>query len=110
MYIFIYLIMYRSANLHTQNDLLMNTLLEFYNNPHNIHIMMNIKNNETWNKSTADEPLMNGLINTIENKHYAVKLIFDIFQKKKRPHFSKMDIFKMSNFGKSQHKFILCFY
>ena len=28
-----------------------------------------IKNNETWNKSTADEPLMNGLINTIENKH-----------------------------------------
>ena len=31
-----------------------------------------IKNNETWNKSTADEPLMNGLINTIENKHYAV--------------------------------------
>ena len=27
-----------------------------------------IKNNETWNKSTADEPLMNGLINTIENK------------------------------------------
>ena len=31
-----------------------------------------IKNNENWNKSTADEPLMNGLINTIENKHYAV--------------------------------------
>jgi hypothetical protein len=31
-----------------------------------------IKNNETWNKSTADEPLMNQVINTIENKHYAV--------------------------------------
>jgi len=31
-----------------------------------------IKNNESWNKSTADEPLMNQVINTIENKHYAV--------------------------------------
>ena len=31
-----------------------------------------IKNNENWNKSTADEPLMNQVINTIENKHYAV--------------------------------------
>jgi len=31
-----------------------------------------IKNNETWNKSTADEPIMNQVINTIENKHYAV--------------------------------------
>jgi hypothetical protein len=43
-------------------------------------------------------------------KHYAAKLIFHIFQKKKRPHFSKMDIFKMSNFGKLQHKFIPCFF
>jgi hypothetical protein len=43
-------------------------------------------------------------------KHYAAKLIFHIFQKKKWPHFSKMDILKMSNFGKSQHKFIQCFY
>jgi hypothetical protein len=31
-----------------------------------------IKNNETWNKSTADEPIMNHVINSIENKHYAV--------------------------------------
>ena len=31
-----------------------------------------IKNNETWNKSTADEPIMNQVINSIENKHYAV--------------------------------------
>ena len=29
-----------------------------------------IKDMETWNKSTADAPLMNGLINSIENKHY----------------------------------------
>jgi len=29
-----------------------------------------IKDAETWNKSTADAPLMNGLINSIENKHY----------------------------------------
>ena len=42
-------------------------------------------------------------------KHYAVKPKFDIFQKKKLPHFSKMDIFKMSNFGKRQHKFIQLF-
>ena len=42
-------------------------------------------------------------------KHYAVKLIFHIFRKKKWPHFSKMDIFKMSNFGKCQHKFIHLF-
>ena len=31
-----------------------------------------IKDAETWNKSTADEPIMNQVINTIENKHYAV--------------------------------------
>ena len=31
-----------------------------------------IKNNENWNKSTADEPIMNQVINSIENKHYAV--------------------------------------
>jgi hypothetical protein len=31
-----------------------------------------IKDNETWNKSTADEPIMNQVINSIENKHYAV--------------------------------------
>ena len=43
-------------------------------------------------------------------KHYAAKLKIDIFRKKKWPHFSKMDIFKMSNFGKSQHKFIRCFF
>jgi hypothetical protein len=42
-------------------------------------------------------------------KHYAAKLIFDIFRKKKWPHFSKMDILKMSNFGKHQHKFIQLF-
>jgi hypothetical protein len=30
-----------------------------------------IKNMETWNKSTADAPIMNGLINSIENKYYA---------------------------------------
>ena len=29
-----------------------------------------IKDAETWNKITADAPLMNGLINSIENKHY----------------------------------------
>jgi len=29
-----------------------------------------IKDMETWNKSTADAPLINGLINSIENKHY----------------------------------------
>lgn len=40
-------IMYRSNNLHTQNDLLMNTLLDFYNNPQNIHTMMNVINGET---------------------------------------------------------------
>ena len=43
-------------------------------------------------------------------QHYAAKLIFHIFQKKKWPRFSKMDIFKMSIFGKSQHKFIQWFY
>jgi hypothetical protein len=30
-----------------------------------------IKDMETWNKSTADAPIMNGLINSIENKYYA---------------------------------------
>ena len=39
--------MYRSNKLYTQNDLLMNTLLEFYKDSHNIHIMMNIINGET---------------------------------------------------------------
>lgn len=39
--------MYRSSKLHTQNDLLMNTLLEFYNDSHNIHTMMKIINGET---------------------------------------------------------------
>jgi hypothetical protein len=39
--------MYRSTKLHTQNDLLMNTLLEFYNDSHNIHTMMKIINGET---------------------------------------------------------------
>ncbi len=43
-------------------------------------------------------------------QHYAAKLIFHIFQKKKWPRFSKMDIFKMSIFGKSQHKFIQHFW
>ena len=42
-------------------------------------------------------------------KHYAVKLIFHIFRKKKWPHFSKMDILKMSNFGKRTNKFIQLF-
>jgi len=46
----------------------------------------------------------------LDLKHYAAKLIFDIFRKKKWPHFSKMDILKMSNFGKCTNKFILCFY
>jgi len=36
-------------------------------------------------------------------QRFAAKLIFHIFRKKKWPHFSKMDIFKMSNFGKTQH-------
>jgi hypothetical protein len=45
----------------------------------------------------------------LDLKHYAAKLIFDIFRKKKWPHFSKMDIFKMSNFGKSRDKFIQLF-
>jgi len=31
-------------------------------------------------------------------KHYAAKPNFDIFRKKKWPHFPKMDILKMSNF------------
>ena len=39
--------MYRSNNLHTQNDLLLNTLRDFYKNTHNIHTMMNIINGET---------------------------------------------------------------
>ena len=30
-----------------------------------------IKDMETWNKSTADAPIMNGLIDSIENKYYA---------------------------------------
>ncbi len=45
----------------------------------------------------------------LDLKHYAAKLIFDIFRKKKWPHFSKMDILKMSNFGKSRDKFIQLF-
>lgn len=39
--------MYRSTQLHTQNDLLMNTLLEFYNDSNHIHTMMNVINGET---------------------------------------------------------------
>ncbi len=39
--------MYRSNKLHTQNDLLMSTLLDFYKDSHNIHIMMNIINGDT---------------------------------------------------------------
>jgi len=39
--------MYRSNKLHTQNDLLMTTLLDFYKDSHNIHIMMNIINGDT---------------------------------------------------------------
>jgi len=42
-------------------------------------------------------------------KHYAAKLFFDIFRKKKWPHFPKMDILKMSNFWKCTNKFISCF-
>ena len=30
-----------------------------------------VKDMETWNKSTADAPIMNNMINCIENKHYA---------------------------------------
>ena len=30
-----------------------------------------VKDMETWNKSTADAPIMNDMINSIENKHYA---------------------------------------
>jgi len=37
------------------------------------------------------------------------KTDFSYFQKKKWPHFSKMDILKMSNFGKSRDKFIQLF-
>jgi len=47
MYLIIYPIMYRSTHLHTQNDLLMNTLLEFYGNSQHIRTMMNIINGET---------------------------------------------------------------
>jgi len=39
--------MYKSNKLYTQNDLLMNTLLDFYKDSHNIHIMMNIINGDT---------------------------------------------------------------
>ena len=39
--------MYRSNKLHTQNELLMSTLLDFYKDSHNIHIMMNIINGDT---------------------------------------------------------------
>ena len=39
--------MYKSNKLHTQNDLLMSTLLDFYKDSHNIHIMMNIINGDT---------------------------------------------------------------
>lgn len=39
--------MYKSNKLHTQNDLLMTTLLDFYKDSHNIHIMMNIINGDT---------------------------------------------------------------
>jgi len=39
--------MYRSNNLQTQNDLLLNTLTDFYKNSHNIHTMMGIINGET---------------------------------------------------------------
>ena len=40
-------IMYRSNQLHTQNDLLMNNLTDFFNIPHNVHTMMKIINGET---------------------------------------------------------------
>jgi hypothetical protein len=39
--------MYRSNQLHTQNDLLMNNLTEFFNISHNVHTMMKIINGET---------------------------------------------------------------
>jgi hypothetical protein len=39
--------MYRSNNLQTQNDLLLNTLTDFYKNSQNIHTMMGIINGET---------------------------------------------------------------
>lgn len=39
--------MYRSNTLNTQNDLLMNTLNDYYKDPDNIHKMMNIINGET---------------------------------------------------------------
>jgi hypothetical protein len=39
--------MYKSNKLYTQNDLLMSTLLDFYKDSHNIHIMMNIINGDT---------------------------------------------------------------
>ena len=41
--------------------------------------------------------------------HYAVKWKIVFFRKKKWPRFSKLDILKMSIFGKSQHKFITLF-
>ena len=39
--------MYRSNNLQTQNDLLLNTLTDFYKNSQNIHTMIGIINGET---------------------------------------------------------------
>ena len=39
--------MYRSNNLQTQNDLLLNTLTDFYKNSQNIHTMMSVINGET---------------------------------------------------------------
>ena len=38
------------------------------------------------------------------------KTDFSYISEKKWPHFSKMDILKMSNFGKCTNKFIPCFY
>ena len=41
--------------------------------------------------------------------HYAVKWKIVFFRKKKWPHFSKLDILKMSIFGKYKNKFISLF-
>jgi hypothetical protein len=109
MHIFIYLIMYRSANLHTQNDLLMNTLLEFYNSPHNIHIMMNIINGETrislrivdWfvtnyakkNFTVYENPVVkNGVSSTTRFKVYnEYKLKLKAYSKKRFDPFCRWD-------------------
>ena len=101
--------MYRSANLHTQNDLLMNTLLEFYNSPHNIHIMMNIINGETrislrivdWfvtnyakkNFTVYENPVVkNGVSSTTRFKVYnEYKLKLKAYSKKRFDPFCRWD-------------------